>query len=474
MLNSVRARLTLLYVLIFGVLVGVFSLSLYALIYKDAHDRFDDELAKATRTAANLFHHEMIENGQLEDVAVAHALREYQQPNLYLAIFRDDQLVASNRPQNAESAPDKHPAAAATKNFLARAIARRDPMGATVVTGGPVGLDEWRLVAYAPGSETAEYVIVVAESRRELMDQMRALRKIFLLSLPAMLLVAGFAGYLLARKSLTPITEMTAQAERISAKNLHERLPVKNESDELGKLARVFNDLLGRIENSFDNMRRFTADASHELRTPLAIIRGEADVALSQDRRTDEYCETLAIIQDEARHLSGIVEDMLSLARADAGQRKLRLEELYFNDLVEECVHSARALALNKRLSLNFESSDETAFRGDEDLLRRMVVNLLDNAIKYTPDGGSVSVKLWRDNGLVRLRVTDNGIGIPEEAAARVFERFYRVDKARSRGEGGSGLGLPIVKWIAEAHHGSVSLESAPERGSSFTVSLPT
>jgi heavy metal sensor kinase len=302
---------------------------------------------------------------------------------------------------------------------------------------------------------------------------MRALREIFLLSLPVMLLMAGLAGYLLARGSLAPITGMTAQAERISAENLHERLPVKNKSDELGELARVFNDLLARIENSFDGMRRFTADASHELRTPLAIIRGEADVALSQDREPGEYRETLAIIRDEARLLSGVVEDMLALARADAGQRHLKLEEFYFNDLIEECVHSARALALNKNLSLDFESPGDTAFRGDEDLLRLMVINLLDNAIKYTQDGGSVSVKLWREDGQIKLRVADNGIGIPAEAAAHVFERFYRTDKARSRAEGGSGLGLPIVKWIAEAHQGSVSLESAPEHGSSFTVSLP-
>jgi heavy metal sensor kinase len=266
---------------------------------------------------------------------------------------------------------------------------------------------------------------------------------------------------------------MTSHAERISAENLHERLPAPNKRDELGKLARVFNDLLARIESSFESMRRFTADASHELRTPLAIIRGESDVALSKDRELGEYRETLAIIQDEARLLSDIVEDMLALARADAGQRRLKLEEFYFNDLTEECVHSARALALNKNLSLDFESSGDTAFRGDEDLLRRMVINLLDNAIKYTQDGGSVSVKLWREDGRINLRVTDSGIGIPAEAAARVFERFYRVDKARSRSEGGSGLGLPIVKWIAEAHHGSVSLESSPERGSAFTVSLP-
>ncbi|HKQ80376.1 MAG TPA: heavy metal sensor histidine kinase [Blastocatellia bacterium] len=469
MLNSVRLRLTLLYVLIFGALLGVFSLSLYALIRKDAHDRFDAALTKAARTVANLFHHEMIENGHVEIVATAHAIREYQQPNLFLAIFRDDRLLDANHIQNVESV-DRHPAATAAKDFLAQAVARHDPI-LTTIAG--IGLGEWRLVAYAPGGESAEYVIVVAESGRDLMDQMRSLRRIFLLSLPAMLLIAGAAGYLLARKSLAPISEMTAQAERISAENLHERLPINNKNDELGRLALVLNELLARIESSLDGMRQFTADASHELRTPLAIIRGEADVALSQDREPDEYRETLAIIQDEARLLSGMVEDMLALARADAGKRRLRKEEFYFNDLIEECVHSARALASNKNLSLNFEPSDDAVFRGDEDLLRRMVVNLLDNAIKYTPDGGSVSVKLWREEGRIKLRVTDNGIGIPAEAAARVFERFYRVDKARSRAEGGSGLGLPIVKWIAEAHQGSVSLESAPERGSSFIVSLP-
>jgi heavy metal sensor kinase len=457
--------------LIFGVLLGAFSLTIYALIRKDAHDRFDSSLAKTARTVANLFHHEMIENGQQERVATAHALREYQQPNLFLAIFRGDQLLAANRNQNAETLPaDKHPAATAAKGFLAQAIASRAPALTTAVTDGR---DDWRLVAYAPGGEVAEFVIVVAESRRELIDQMRALRRIFLLSLPAILLVAGLAGYLLARGSLAPIMEMTERAERINAESLHERLPVKNRQDELGRLASVFNELLARIENSFDGMRQFTADASHELRTPLAIIRGEADVALSQDRDPGEYRESLAIIQDEARRLSQIVDDMLALARADAGQRRLNQQEFYFNDLIEECVRSARALALNKRLSLNFEPSDDISLRGDEDLVRRMVLNLLDNAIKYTPDGGAVSVKLWREGGMIKFRVADNGIGIPEESAARVFERFYRVDKARSRAEGGSGLGLPIVKWIAEAHQGAVSLESAPERGSSFTITLP-
>jgi signal transduction histidine kinase len=196
-------------------------------------------------------------------------------------------------------------------------------------------------------------------------------------------------------------------------------------------------------------------------------------VALSKDREPGEYRETLAIIQDEARLLSGIVEDMLALARADAGQRRLQLEEFYFNDLIEECVRSARALALNKNLMLDFESSGDTAFRGDEALLRRMVVNLLDNAIKYTPDGGSVSVKLWREDGRINLRVTDSGIGIPAEAAARVFERFYRVDKSRTRDPGGTGLGLAIVRHLVELHGGRVRVENRAEGGARFIVELP-
>ena len=185
----------------------------------------------------------------------------------------------------------------------------------------------------------------------------------------------------------------------------------------------------------------------------------------------------ILLVEDEPRVArfvaKGLRERSYAVDIATDGESALYQIEINDYDLIEECLHSARALALNKHLSLNFESSDEGAFRGDEDLLRRMVINLLDNAIKYTPDGGAVSVKLWREGGRINLRVADNGIGIPAESAARVFERFYRVDKARSRAEGGSGLGLPIVKWIAEAHHGSVSLESAPEHGSSFTVSLP-
>ena len=297
--------------------------------------------------------------------------------------------------------------------------------------------------------------------------------RIFYLAIPAALLVAGIGGLLLARKSLAPVAAMTEQAESIGARNLHERLEVTNSRDELGRLATVLNNLLSRLDRSFESLRQFTADASHELRTPLSIIRGEAEVALSQNRDEAEYRESLAIVQDEARRLSRMVDDMLALARAEDGRQGLKVEEFYLNDLVEDCVKSSQVLALPKAISLTFEPATDITFQGDEFLIRRMIVNLLDNAIKYTPSAGHVSVRLTNKDSSVEIAVADTGIGIPADATDRIFERFYRAGRARSRSDGGSGLGLSIAKWVAEAHNGSIELNSRPGSGSTFTVLLP-
>jgi signal transduction histidine kinase len=219
-------------------------------------------------------------------------------------------------------------------------------------------------------------------------------------------------------------------------------------------------------------MRRFVADASHELRTPLAVIRGEADVALDHDRNSAEYKESLAIIQDEARRLTRLIDDLLNLARADAGHVNLRVEEFYLNDLLAECCRSVQSAATAKSIDVICQSPGDVAYRGDPELLRRMVLNLLDNAIRYTPPGGKVSASLEAANGNLRLQVADTGVGIPPEAAPHIFERFYRGDQARSRQNGGFGLGLSIVKWIADSHRGTVELSSHPGAGTTFTVLL--
>ena len=266
---------------------------------------------------------------------------------------------------------------------------------------------------------------------------------------------------------------MAQQAHRISGSNLNSRLEIGNATDELATLSASFNALLSRLDLSFESMRRFVADASHELRTPLSIIRGEADVALSHERSAAEYRESLAIILDESRRLSRLVDDLLNLARADAGRVKLQSEEFYLNDLLAECCRSAQSLAAARSIALECRPAGDALFRGDEELIRRLVMNLLDNAIRYTPSGGQVSAALEAEDSRFRIRIADTGVGIAPDAVPRVFERFYRADTARSRQDGGFGLGLAIVQWIAESHHGEVTLATAPGEGSTFTVTLP-
>jgi signal transduction histidine kinase len=270
---------------------------------------------------------------------------------------------------------------------------------------------------------------------------------------------------------------MSSQAGRIGSANLHERLAVQNERDELGQLAQSFNSLLDRLGESFERQRRFMADASHELRTPVAILRGEAEVALSQQARSlEEYRESLSVLHQEAERLTHIVEDLFTLTRADAGQYPLQPQDFYLDELIGESVHAARSLALAKNISLNFDVAPESPIRADESLLRRMILNLLDNAIKYTPDGGRVSVACRRADDEYVLTIADSGTGIPADLQPRIFERFFRADKARSRSEndgGGAGLGLSISRWIAEAHRGRLELTGSDAQGSTFTAYLP-
>jgi heavy metal sensor kinase len=266
---------------------------------------------------------------------------------------------------------------------------------------------------------------------------------------------------------------MSGQAHQITDSSLHKRLEIGSAAQELETLAASFNELLSRLDQSFDSMRRFVADASHELRTPVSVIRSEADVALAKERTPSEYRQSLALVLDESRRLTKLIEDLLNLARADAGHVRLHVEEFYFNELVSECCRSVEQLALRRGVQLSCEPAADLPFNGDEALIRRLVMNLLDNAIRYTPSGGKVTVSITPEPDGIRLRVADTGIGIPPEAAPHIFERFYRADKARSRQDGGFGLGLSIVKWIAESHHGEVNMQTVPESGSTFTVTLP-
>jgi two-component system, OmpR family, sensor kinase len=289
------------------------------------------------------------------------------------------------------------------------------------------------------------------------------------------IVMAALGGYWLAAAALRPVDAMAGVASTITATDLGRRVPEPPYDDELARLAQTFNAMIGRLEEAFGRLDRFAADASHELRTPLTILRGEVDLALRSPRTPEEYREVLASNRDEIDRMAAIVDQLLLLARAEKGQLALAREPVRLDRLVEETVRQWRDLAAQAGLAVELAPLPPATVTGDELRLREVLLNLLDNARKYTPSGGRVAVRLALDEAgrRARLSVEDTGVGIPPEALPRVFDPFFRADQARARDAGGSGLGLAIVKRVVEGHGGEVAVESDVRRGSRFTVTLP-
>jgi heavy metal sensor kinase len=312
---------------------------------------------------------------------------------------------------------------------------------------------------------------------REAERMMSGVRRMFLVAIPLLIVAAAISGYFLADRNLAPVASMASHAAEISASNLHERLPVTG-GDELVRLARVINDLLDRLEKSFQQQRRFMADASHELRTPTAIVRTEADVTLSRPSRTnEEYRASIEIMQDASRRLTRIVDDLFLLARADAGHLVVQQRPVFLEDVVDGAARSVRQLADARGVRVQLGNLVEAPLRGDADLLGRIVLNLLDNAIKHAPPGETVAIGMERRNDAVAVSVVDAGPGIPVEAMGRLFERFFRAEASRPRHEdgasGGAGLGLAIARRIAEAHGGRLELITSRPGHTEFRLTLP-
>jgi two-component system OmpR family sensor kinase len=327
-------------------------------------------------------------------------------------------------------------------------------------------------VTIAPAD--AQYVIVVGSSLEPTDEELESLREILAYIVPIALVLAGAGGWFLARQSLSPVAAMAERARKIGVENLSGRLPVANPRDELGQLAETFNDLLARLETSLMQQRQFMADASHELRTPVATSRTAASVALQQAHRDEqEYRDTLAIVEQQTTRLSRIVDDMFTLARADAGSYPVHETAMYLDEIVEEVVRAARVLAATKDVSIALASPSPVTFAGDEDLVRRLIGNLLDNAVRHTPAGSAVHVDLGKVQDGYLVSISDRGPGIPPEIQEHIFERFYRSDVARTRADGGAGLGLALARWIAKVHGGDVTVARSSEEGTTFTAFLP-
>jgi heavy metal sensor kinase len=327
-------------------------------------------------------------------------------------------------------------------------------------------------------------IVQVASSLEDVEDALNTLFLILVITVPSALILASLGGQFLAYKALKPVDQITQTARMITSQNLNQRISPPKVTDEISRLIETFNEMISRLDQSFRQIKQFSSDASHQLKTPLTILRGEVEVALRKERGPAEYQKVLKSNLEEVHRMAQIVEDLLMLSRADNGEIQLSLKEIDLAEILNEMVPQARFLAQPQNLLLQaFLPEEKITILGDSLRIRELLLNLIENAVKYSEDGGQVTIHLSKqnsaasgerkENGFAEIRVTDTGIGIAKEDQERIFDRFFRVDKARSREQGGSGLGLSICKWIVEAHQGKITVESYLEKGSSFIVLLP-
>jgi len=450
---SLRSRLTLWYTVALLVVLCLFGANVLWQQRRIGFRRVDRELEALTATLANMVQEEL--NEQDDPVTAAtEATTAVTAPGRALAIADEDGKVLGARWNHLD--------------LPGPIAADGEPSVRTIQSNGVA----WRVHTRPRAFGNLTLVLVVATPVSDVLREQREVQEAMMIGIPIVLLLAAAGGLWLASVGLRPITDMAGRAARIAPTGLDD-LGQTDRTDELGQLATAFNGLVARLRATLQTQRQFMADASHELRTPVSVVRATSDVTLSRDHRDEpEYREALAIVGGQARRLGRLVEDMLVLARADAGGYPLRPVDLYLDEVVAECRRAVDVLATERGVAIRAAGSPDIPFRGDEDLLRRLVLNVLQNAVQHTPTGGSVAVDIHQEPAAVRIRVTDEGPGIPAGDQQRIFDRFVQLDAAR-RGQG-AGLGLPIARWIAEAHEGTLVLEHSGPEGSTFCVWLPT
>ena len=478
--GSVRWRLTLWYAVLLAVPLILFAAgSRYMLdkvltggadwFLREARSSFMIELDVELRTASSAR-------------AVARALRDVRFRDITFVVFNDrDSLIGVSTEADSVSRPAATgapaPAFDGTELLALRDRGRAEPSTTSLAGPDPRARSN-RVVIGARTLRGKRYTVAAIQSRESIGVTLARVTLAYLIAIPLFLMIATAGGYALARRALVPVAMMSRQARAIGATNLHERLLVPKPQDELRELATMVNELLQRLERSFEQQRRFVANASHELRTPVAIVRAEAEIALGREgRRESEYRDSLRVVHDASNRMSRIVHDLFLLARADTGHLPSQTEPLYLDEVVTDVARSMRGVASQRGVRIDVAPMAEAPFAGDVELLGRMLLNLLDNAVKYSPRDSTVRVGLARADGVFKLSVTDEGEGISPEAQPHVFERFFRADKSRAHSDGsatsGAGLGLAIVQLVAEAHGGHAELTRSSPAGSEFVVTLP-
>jgi two-component system, OmpR family, sensor kinase len=463
--RSIRFRMALWYaVLLAGALV-LFGAASYVGLERYLQKSLDESLVKQARSIGDVL---IVNINQSGEDYVNNEITEHYSPEIngrFIRVTRADgkQIFISGLPKDGTFDPARVPP---PQLPVLRAFSHEVEMS-----------DGHELLLHALPYESrdgARFLIEVAAPYNQIESVLRGLLLTFSLGLPLIVALAISGGYVLMRRALRPVDEIRQKAAQITSRNLSERLPVVHTGDELERLATDLNRMIGRLEESFQQINRFSADASHELRTPLTVLQGELEsIARNSSNLPAEIRDTIGSALEETHRLTKIVENLLAISRLEAGDARKQRERLDFAELARNTADQMRLLAEEKHIHLDCNGAEAVEVDADPARLKQVVVNLLDNAIKYTPESGRVSISVMKQDGRAVFEIADTGIGISPDDLPHIFDRFYRADKARSRQMGGTGLGLSIVRSICLAHDGQVKVESIEGQGSVFHIQLP-
>jgi heavy metal sensor kinase len=451
---SIRVRLTGWYAVVLSLMLVVYATATFLAVRNEFLEQLDDQLHDDFETAEGFL-------APAPDGRVAWSEARRHDPD-------DDEdrgsdVWAANGDQIYRSG------ASASLPPVALATAGAQGRYESIVADGR----RWRTLTGTSLVGGRSVVLRVSRSEERVRSQLWEVLSVLVLGFPFVVVLAGLGGYVLARRALTPIDQLASAARRITAERLHERLSVPNQHDEIGRLAAVINEAFARLESSFDQLRRFTADASHELRTPLAVIRGIGENGLGETRTPAQYKEAIGSMLEEVDRLTNLVDTLLRLSYGDAGTVRLRRASLDLGQLTRDVVASLGILAEERHQVLSLQIVDGVRINADQLVLREAITNVVDNAIKYSPQASTIDVRVGTDGSRAVLTVADQGPGIASEHRDRIFDRFFRLDEGRSRDEGGAGLGLAIAKWAVGASGGHIMVEGGPQGGALFRITLP-
>ncbi len=458
--RSIRVRLTAWYLVMLALGLGLFGIGSWFAMRASAFDTIDEELEDRIRGVEKFM---KLQIAALSPVEIRDEFREHSVlgpgGDLFQVCNEKGEWLYRSAVLESSQVPIRLPNQVGDRPFYEN----------LTVQGTPIRFATARVIV-----NSHPYTIQVAAPLHEFTQALERFRLILWLAAPVLLIVAGLGGYWISRRALRPVDQITNAAESISIRSLSDRLEVPKTSDELQRLSETLNRMLNRLDTSVQRISQFTADASHELRAPVSLIRTTAELAVQGGRANIEYHEDMIQILAEAERTTRLIDSLLLLARADAGQGGLQLEPTNISTSVREAIEQGRVLAAEKAIDLAGDLSPAPiVVRGDGEALRRLFFILIDNAIKYSPERGRVQIHVEERNGHAAIKIADTGIGIAESDQSYIFDRFWRADKVRSRGMGGAGLGLSIARWIVDQHGGSIEVQSQSGKGSTFTVRIP-